>query len=387
MRILFSSLSAYGHTYPLLPLAVAARDAGHEITFATGDEFHPTMEALGFEAVSAGMSVFDALNAAFAADPENDEDTDLQQLTQEQSTRGAAMMFGSVLPRRFIDDIGRILARPGGFDLVVYEAANLGAALAAQRAGIPAVCHGFGRSGGGIDEERIQGLLSALAAEFDLDVEFDGMIFSKNPYLDIYPPSLQDPTFLGAPNRVELRPVAFAQPGALPAMVTQPDARPLVFLTLGTVFGTGEVLRETVSALAELDVRVLVAATTVDAAELGELPDNVVVAPWVPQAQLFEYTDLVVHHGGAGTMLGSTAAGLRQLMMPQGADQFDNAAALSSAGAGVRLLPDEFSREAVRDVARALLDGDRTAVQELAKEIGGMPSPAEVARRLPEFAV
>ncbi|MFD6068801.1 glycosyltransferase, partial [Amycolatopsis lurida] len=36
MRLIFTSLVSHGHLYPLLPLAVAARDAGHEVLFATG---------------------------------------------------------------------------------------------------------------------------------------------------------------------------------------------------------------------------------------------------------------------------------------------------------------------------------------------------------------
>src|SRR4029077_11635682 len=48
MRVLFCSLPAYGHLYPLLPLAIACRDAGHEVEFATGDDFVPRLRRLGF---------------------------------------------------------------------------------------------------------------------------------------------------------------------------------------------------------------------------------------------------------------------------------------------------------------------------------------------------
>ena len=39
MRVVFASLPAFGHLYPLLPLALACRDAGHEVTVATGAPF------------------------------------------------------------------------------------------------------------------------------------------------------------------------------------------------------------------------------------------------------------------------------------------------------------------------------------------------------------
>lgn len=37
MRVLFCSLPHFGHVLPLVPLANACFDAGHEVTFATGE--------------------------------------------------------------------------------------------------------------------------------------------------------------------------------------------------------------------------------------------------------------------------------------------------------------------------------------------------------------
>ena len=39
MKIVFASLPAYGHTYPMLPLAQACAAAGHDVLFATGEPF------------------------------------------------------------------------------------------------------------------------------------------------------------------------------------------------------------------------------------------------------------------------------------------------------------------------------------------------------------
>lgn len=47
MRVLFASLASVGHTYPLIPLAIAARDAGHEVHFAAGEEVHAPLAANG----------------------------------------------------------------------------------------------------------------------------------------------------------------------------------------------------------------------------------------------------------------------------------------------------------------------------------------------------
>jgi UDP:flavonoid glycosyltransferase YjiC (YdhE family) len=138
-------------------------------------------------------------------------------------------------------------------------------------------------------------------------------------------------------------------------------------------------------------VSVVVAAGRVRPDELGDVPDNVTVRAWVPQADLLPHVDVVVHHGGSGTTLGALTVGAPQLLLPQGADQFANADAVTAAGAALRLLPDELTADAVAEHTRALLSpgghsGQREAARAIADEIARMPSPDDVARRLPDYA-
>jgi UDP:flavonoid glycosyltransferase YjiC (YdhE family) len=104
----------------------------------------------------------------------------------------------------------------------------------------------------------------------------------------------------------------------------------------------------------------------------------------VSQGLVLPAASVVVSHAGSGSMLATLAHGLPSLVLPQGADQFDNAARCSELGAAVALMPDEVTESAVRDAVRTLLDDpsyrDRAAA--LAAEIAAMPHPREVARRL-----
>jgi UDP:flavonoid glycosyltransferase YjiC (YdhE family) len=325
MRVLFTSLASVGHTYPLIPLAVAARDAGHEVCFAVGENVHAPLAALGLAPFRPADSCYEI----------------------------------------YAEDLAPELTRLRP-DLVVHGWGVPGAAEAARTAGIPGLWHGFGRmipDGIGFDPPAGTGL----------------------PHLDICPPSLQDRDFLTNEDRVELRPVPFSEPGSLP-----PLRRPLVYLTLGTAPGTAELLRTAVTGLARLDVHVLVAAGRVAVEKLGALPGNARVRPWVPQADLLPHVDVVVHHGGSGTTLGALAASAPQLVLPQGADQFANAAALQDAGAALRLLPAEVSQEAIAEQVRKLLphkgNDHRDAARAIAAEIAAMPSPEDVARWLPDHA-
>jgi UDP:flavonoid glycosyltransferase YjiC (YdhE family) len=335
MRVLFASLASVGHTYPLIPLAVAARHAGHEVHFAAGEEVHAPLAANGLRPFRPADSFYEI----YAEDLE--------------------------------PELARL--RP---DLVVHGWGLPGAATAAHRAGVPGLWHGFGRM---------------YPDGIGLELPTRDPDTGHRPHLDICPPSLQDKEFLATASRIELRPVPYSAPAALPAHVGRRGSPPLIYLTLGTAFGTPELLATAIGGLAPLGARIVVAAGRVPVAQLGNVPENVTVLAWVPQADLLPHVDAVVHHGGSGTTLGALAAGVPQLILPQGADQFANAEALTAAGAALRILPDELSADAIAELARRLLPGQGDAghgdaARAIAEEIARMPGPEEIARRLPEYA-
>lgn len=319
MHVLFASLSSVGHTYPLIPLALALRAAGHEVRFAAGEAVHEVLAANGLRPFRPAEVFFDI----------------------------------------YAEDLAPELARLRP-DIVIHEWGLPGVAAAARDAGIPGLWHGFGRL-------------------FPDGIGLERPVGSGLPHVDICPPSLQDKDFLEHEQRIPLRPVPFSEPG-------ERFDGPLVYLTLGTAFGTAELLTTAIDGLSMLRAHVVVAAGRVRPDELDPLPDNVTVRPWVPQADLLPHADLVVHHGGSGTTLGALAAGVPQLVLPQGADQFANADALLTSGAALRLLPDEVSTAAIAQQATKLRkdSAHRDAARALADEIAGMPAPEEVARQLTE---
>jgi MGT family glycosyltransferase len=231
--------------------------------------------------------------------------------------------------------------------------------------------------------------LAEVAAEYGVEVPDGDVMRFGNPYLDICPPSVQDPDFLAtATDRVSLRPVQFAEPGELPSWVLE-HREPLVYLTLGTAFATVDVLRTAIEGLSRLNAKVLVStAMAVEVDELGETPDNVAVRAWLPQGDLLPHVDLVVHHGGAGTTMGTFGAGVPHLVLPQGADQFGNAAMVTEAGLGDRVLGAELTAEVIAAKAHRLLTDDavRDAAKAMADEVAAMPSPHDVAGALLDYA-
>ncbi|MEA5362269.1 glycosyltransferase, partial [Amycolatopsis sp., V23-08] len=352
MRLLFTSLGSFGHTFPLLPLALAARDAGHDVVFATSEDFLPQLRKAGLETVAAGLAIKDAFGQAFAEAGPAGPRRPPGEVPPEVLGPIVAKVFGDLMPKRFIADLLPVFAHVPP-DLVVSEVGNSGGVFAAMQAGIPVVTHGFGRVSG--DDPLVTHIRDAIRANAtDLGIVLDGDLSSQGRFIDICPESVQEPGFVAraGADRVPLRPVGWSEPGELPAGVLD-KRRPLVYLTLGTAMGHAGVLGAAIAGLSGLDVDVLVATgPTVDPAALGEVPANVRLEAWVPQSELLPHVDLVVHHGGSGTTLGAFGAGVGQLLLPQGADQFANADAVLAAGGCAPPLPPAGPPDAAAEKAR-----------------------------------
>jgi UDP:flavonoid glycosyltransferase YjiC (YdhE family) len=378
MKILLSARPSYGHVYPLMPLALAARDAGHRVRFATTGRFLSVLGGLGFPTDDVGVTLEAARDQLLAS-------VDATEMPRASDGRPdvemGARMFLEVVAPRTAADLGPLLSRFEP-DVVVYEQYDVGAAVAARQAGITAVCHSL--------SPRLPDEIVALIMGDHLDrlwavhggdpQSLD--VFTGDVYLDIFPTCLQQPSFLDHPARVAQRPIAFVEPGALlPDWVGRGD-RPLVYLTLGTVVSTDEVLRPVADGLGALDVDVLLALGSAPGNTLGPLPPNVHVEAFVDQPAVLRHADLAVHHGGSGTILGALIHGTPQVLVPKGADQFWNADLMARAGLAAVLEPSQVSADAVGRAAAAELANDRPAVALVGEEIAAMPDPSEILEEL-----
>ncbi len=376
MRILFRSLPSFGHLYPLVPLAEAARAAGHDVVFSTAGHFVGRLEALGFTVVPAGVPLERSISKRFGANPPPttiDGQTDWTVISD---------LFGQAA----IDTADDLTGKLAGIapDLVIHEQVDLGAAIAAAGHRLPAVSHSIVRAfPPDVHDAFIGGAGRMLAAHYGLNGGVD--IADPDHVIDSYPPSLQLPAVTADTRRLTMRPRPFSEPSApLPDWVAWVTGR-LVYVTVGTVpgyFGTLETLIEGLAELSDLDVDVLVATGATDAAALGPLPPRVRVEPFVNFADLLPHLDLIVHHGGCGTTTGAWVHGVPQLVWPHGADHFANADAVAASGSGLRLEPAAPSTVAKLAAALLLDPAYRESASAVRDEIATMPSPEHV---LPEL--
>jgi UDP:flavonoid glycosyltransferase YjiC (YdhE family) len=373
--VLFSCVGAYGHFFPLVPLARALARAQHQVAFASAESFGPEIAAAGFEPVPAGMADLDRRNAFR---PFLEGILALPQAERRVATFvggfariAAPVTFPQLLPK----------ARAWRPDIIVYETTELAAPIVAAALDVPSVDHGFGR----LIPLAALAQASDVVAPLWIDAGLEPAAYAgafQYLYIDPCPPSLQSES--PPSGKVALiRPVGFDDAiddgAAFSDWLDGLPDRPTIYVTLGTVFNDVQSFRLIVDALALLDANVIVTTgRDVDPADLGAWHANVRVEQYIPQSVVLPRIALVVTHGGSGSMLGALAHGRPMVLLPRGADQFDNAAAAVKAGVGVQLLPAEVTAEALRTAVSRVLDtrSYATAAQKLQAEIQAMPAPA-----------
>ncbi len=373
-----AAIPAYGHLYPLMPLALACAAAGHEVTIASGPPF------LGRLPLPTVRQQPDALGLGAAIDETRRR---YPGLAGHDLSVG---LFADVTAEAVSDSLVEVFEqhRP---DLLLYEGLDAGAGLAADLLGIPAVAVAIG-----LDHTMYATIHGAVIGYHHARWTARGRRppagapLLAGALLDPTPPSLARFNGLVPVRKIAIRPVAWVESiGGVPGWLDEVANRPRIYLTLGTVaYGAVAVLQRVLAAVNDLDVDVLVAAgPDADPTALGEVGARVHLATFVDQSAVLSRVDLIVHHGGTGTVLGALAAGLPQLILPQAADQFFNAETLTEAGAARVLLNREQDRRTIRDAVVALLaDGnpERAVARRLRAEIAEMPAPADVIPALAE---
>jgi UDP:flavonoid glycosyltransferase YjiC (YdhE family) len=110
--------------------------------------------------------------------------------------------------------------------------------------------------------------------------------------------------------------------------------------------------------------------------ELRRVPRNFILAPYLPGVAMAEHSDLMIHHGGHGSVMAGLLAGTPQAMVPTYSERESNARRMAALGVGDFVLPtiNESGKKQL-DVAEF-----KTKVERLLTE----PRYQETARRLAE---
>lgn len=373
MRIAFATNPALGHLLPLVPLAQAARDAGHEVVVVGGASLATPVRDAGLVHVDAGPP---DLPSVFARIPERSGLTG-RRLAAVIWKQAFAGILAEAMAAALLDLAGSW--RP---DLVVHEDSEQGSWIAADVLGVPYLALQATAWRGTrfrLSEEPLNRLRTAHGLPEDPGLAR----WHRFGFLTTRPPALHDPADAMPAGTRPIRPSAPDPAGGEPPRWPSRDGgRPRVIVTMGTILAGRESAMATIlDGLEPLDLDIVaMVGHDLDPALLGPRRATTRVVRFMPLTGLLESASLLVFHGGSGTMLAALAAGVPMVMLPVAADQPENAERCVAAGTAIALAADARGADEVRTAAAAVIADHAfaAAAGSLREEIALMPPPADL---------
>jgi MGT family glycosyltransferase len=151
----------------------------------------------------------------------------------------------------------------------------------------------------------------------------------------------------------------------------QANTDPLVVIAFSTTYMNQRAsVQRVLDAVAGLPVRALLTAGPALDPDTLRLPANAQAVAFVPHRAVFPHAALVVTHAGWQTVNAALADGVPLVCMPAGRDQPDNAARVVFAGAGVKVSERISSKRLRRVIAQALDDPElKRGASEMARAL------------------
>ncbi|WP_040810203.1 glycosyltransferase [Nocardia concava] len=361
MRVLFIATPLIGHTFPMLPLALHLREAGHEVLLGSGDEVVGVLrDQLPTVTIADPMSVRVPVRA-LAFHP----------IAARNAILGSADPMVAARVFKSVNDNMRTrvltLAEHYAPDLIIHEPFAAVAAIAAETLKIPAVLHNIGLDHG---ERVCAGLLDRLASPHTADT-------ADTAALSIAPPSIV--SIPGWPMQY----IPFSTPGPpMPDWLTTPPDRPRILVTRSTMLGDRATpfLTSVLRAAPAVDAEFVIVRPDRGVTRHKALPPNIRTVGWTILSDALRTCTAMINHGGAGSVYAALRAGLPQILTPDTGDRGWNASLIQQRGCGLSILP---RRITAADITRLITDPNlATAAREVATEMSTMPTLAAVAARL-----
>jgi UDP:flavonoid glycosyltransferase YjiC (YdhE family) len=140
-----------------------------------------------------------------------------------------------------------------------------------------------------------------------------------------------------APWQRVVGPLLWEPPGSA-GVAPPPGDGPVVLVAPSTAQDPSHrLLRAALAGLAGVPVRVIATWNGREPSPPIPVPRNAVLVPWLSYSKTMPGCDLVVCHGGHGTLMRALASGCPVVVCPAGGDMPENAARADWAGVGVRL--------------------------------------------------
>lgn len=360
MRALVAAFGDAGHAFPAIALGKALSERGHGVTVQTWDRWREPIEALGLGFAAAEEYV------VFPPPPPG-----------EGGGAGEAALAMMPLLERFEPDV------------VVSDILTLAPSLAAELRGVPGatlIPHlypvhedglpffgmGMAPARTGIGRRAWTAALPILERGLRIgrrelnetrrriglppQRRFHGGISDRLAIVGTFP-QLEYPRSWPV-EVVVAGPLEFELPH--PLIELPAGDEPLVLVANSTAQDPGcDLIRRCYEGLADEPVRVVATTNGHRPDRPIDVPPNGTLVDWLSYSQVMAASDLVICHGGHGTLARALALGRPLLVSPSVGDMAENAERIAWAGAGLTV-PGRLRRAStIRWAVRTLLEDDR----------------------------
>jgi UDP:flavonoid glycosyltransferase YjiC (YdhE family) len=368
-RFLVAAFGDAGHAFPAIALARALRARGHRVVVETWERWRAAVEGEGLEfAAAQEYKTFPPPPPGSGAGP-----------SPADAARALAPLLEDLRPEVVVSDIltlaPSLAAEVAGVrraTLVphVYPVHEPGLPFfgfgarpprtpigrALWRGALPVLTAGLRRGRRELNETRAAVGLAPLDL-FHGGISSDLVLVATFPQLE-YPRRWPPEVHVTGPMSFELSHAEVELPaGEGPLVVVAPST---------AQDPDGHLVRVALEALGDEPVRVL-ATTNRPGEPLPDAPENAVVVEWLAYSQVMPVADVVVCHGGHGTVCRALAEGVPVVCCPAVGDMAENGARVQWAGAGL-MLPGRLTRPAALRSVVARVSVDR-AFSDRAREI------------------
>jgi UDP:flavonoid glycosyltransferase YjiC (YdhE family) len=378
MKALFTVQPAIGHLHPLIPIARALRESGHEVSFCSSAGFRAEVEAFGFDHFDAGLDWVAADRSTWMHFPPMPPPSD------PDFPEFVVSVFADITTRAMAPDVLAI-AQEWRPNVIVREVMEWSGCLVGEVLGIPHASIG-GNAYSGVDSEEIRyfpgnRLFAAEPyarhrAQLGLPPDPEMHDVFKYLHLCFMPQRWDRPGLSAPPNTHYLQHVSTARPGeTLPPWVRELPEKPTVYAALGTIAHAMPGIFDLIlDALRDQDLNIILAVGQ-DPAAFGPQPPNVHLERYAPQTQLLPYCDVFITHGGFNSVKESLSSGVPLVVVPIMSDKPYSAQRCHALGVGRTIEPAERTSEAVRDAVSSVLTDPsyRKRAEELSAEIRALP--------------
>jgi UDP:flavonoid glycosyltransferase YjiC (YdhE family) len=362
LRLLVAAFGDPGHAFPAIALARELGRRGHEVLVETWERWREAVEGEGMAFTGA---------QEYTVYPPPGPDTPDGQ-TAAAAARALARLMDGFEPDLVVSDILTLAPTLAAEVAGVPHATLIPHVYPVQQPGMPMYSLGLRppRTALGRLGWRATGPLMAMGLRRGRDElnetrarlglgpidRFHGGISELLAMVATFP-QLEYPREWAAYVRVT-GPLFFELPGEEVAI---PEADgPLVVVAPSTSQDPEcELLRVALEGLADEPVRVLATTNRHRPERPIEVPDNAVLVDWVLYSQVMPAADVVICHGGHGTVARALAAGTPLLVCPSVGDMGENAARVAWSGAGLSVPRRLLSPRAIRLATRRLLAEER----------------------------